>query len=307
ELVDEGDLLHQRAAQQRDDTADGAGLVAGGDDDADALPRLPQVLGHPGGGELLVGTAVHCQPVTGGRAHAPGLSGGMGPAGPAPSYAAGEGGLPAPGGGGHPSGGAGGGTRTPNHLFTRQVRYRLRHASGPGTRKDRGRGHPSRGPGPSPSPVPSEDVAVEVTLQLGGGARAPDAVDGGSDAALEGGGGHRADDAVLGGADLALQGLTVTAVQGAVDRPVHPGLDTRVRLGAADAVDDELTGGGRAGAGARARAGLRAGGTLRARVRVDPEAVGDGQARLLGADRPGAGALDLQHLLGDVDLLGLRR
>ncbi len=33
---------------------------------------------------------------------------------------------------------AGGGTRTPNRLFTRQVRYQLRHASTPG-RERRGR------------------------------------------------------------------------------------------------------------------------------------------------------------------------
>lgn len=51
------------------------------------------------------------------------------------------------GGSSRPSRGAGGGTRTPNPLFTRQVRYRLRHASGSARG---GRGHTLRGRGGPP-------------------------------------------------------------------------------------------------------------------------------------------------------------
>src|SRR5699024_10015116 len=126
---------------------------------------------------------------------------------------------------------AGGGTRTPNHLFTRQVRCQLRHASGSG-REDRDRGILARDPGPHR--VLSEDLPVEVGLQSARRLRAPLAVDGGTDLALQRLRRHGADDAVLARPDPALEGLLVADVEGAVHRAAAPLLDRGIGLRTTD-------------------------------------------------------------------------
>src|SRR5665647_2231917 len=129
---------------------------------------------------------------------------------------------------------ADGGTRTPNPLFTRQVRCQLRHVgeppppSLPSSKQDgeivpvAGAGPKRRAqPGPRRSvpqrrglvigrrPMTAVSVRVEVRLQLGNGRRAQVSrtILASADADLERADGQRADGTVWRDADLALEGF----------------------------------------------------------------------------------------------------